>query len=334
MQLVLPDLQIDHAMIEDVYEVSDLLYLCDLAVYGESDQTSEDVRSEWQTLPFNVTTDAWVARTHEDQLIGYAEVRKSRAAVYQILLRVLPEYAHSNVGASLLQRAEARAYQYVSQERLGTSMLTSSASSTDEATQQLLEQAGYKHVNSFWRMETILRAPPPQPLWPDGITHRSFILGLDEAATFATMNEAFQDDWRQLFGTFQAWKETMMEQEDFDPSLWILAFDGGTQVGAVICRSLPIGKGWVDTLGVRSSWRRRGLGMALLLAVFGELYRRDIRHIFLGVDAQNPTGATRLYERAGMDVTRKDLLYEKSLPISYRFSSEAVEAHTTTMKGR
>jgi hypothetical protein len=72
MQIMLPDFHIDHAAIEDVYEVSDLLYLCDLAAYGESDQTSEDVRSEWQTPLFNVTTDAWVARTREGQLVGYA----------------------------------------------------------------------------------------------------------------------------------------------------------------------------------------------------------------------------------------------------------------------
>ncbi len=313
MLLVLPDLRVDHATIEDMYEVSDLLYLYDLAAYGESDQTSEGLRSEWQTPPFNVTTDAWATRTREDQLVGYGEVRKSRAAWYQILLRVLPEYAHSKVGASLLQYAEARAYQYFSQERLSACTLTSSTSSTDEATQHLLEQAGYKQVSRFWRMETTLKTPPPQPLWPDGITHRPFTPGQDEAATFATMDEAFQDDWRHLFGTLHEWKETMMEQEDFDPSLWLLALDGTMQVGAVLCRSLPIGKGWVDNLGVRRSWRCRGLGMALLLSTFGEFYRRDIRHILLGVDAENPAGATRLYERAGMYVTRKYLLYEKSI---------------------
>ena len=68
MLLVLPDLRVDHATIEDMYEVSDLLYLYDLSAYGESDQTSEDLRSEWQTPPFNVTTDAWVARIREDQV--------------------------------------------------------------------------------------------------------------------------------------------------------------------------------------------------------------------------------------------------------------------------
>jgi hypothetical protein len=33
----------------------------------------------------------------------------------------------------------------------------------------------------------------------------------------------------------------------------------------------------------------------------------------LGVDAQNPTGATRLYERAGLRVIKEDIVYEKEL---------------------
>jgi hypothetical protein len=32
-----------------------------------------------------------------------------------------------------------------------------------------------------------------------------------------------------------------------------------------------------------------------------------------GVDTENPTGATRLYERAGMRVVNEDVVYEKEL---------------------
>jgi len=33
----------------------------------------------------------------------------------------------------------------------------------------------------------------------------------------------------------------------------------------------------------------------------------------LGVDASNPTGATRLYQKVGMQVTVEDVVYEKEL---------------------
>jgi ribosomal protein S18 acetylase RimI-like enzyme len=69
----------------------------------------------------------------------------------------------------------------------------------------------------------------------------------------------------------------------------------------------------VGAIGVRKQWRRRGLGLALLLHAFGEFYRRGQPRIGLGVDAQNPTGATRLYERAGMHVAYEAIAFEKAL---------------------
>lgn len=71
--------------------------------------------------------------------------------------------------------------------------------------------------------------------------------------------------------------------------------------------------GWIFGLGVRRPWRRRGLGLALLRHCLGALYDRGKRRVGLGVDAQSPTGATRLYEKAGMSVYRRNGIYEKDL---------------------
>jgi hypothetical protein len=46
----------------------------------------------------------------------------------------------------------------------------------------------------------------------------------------------------------------------------------------------------------------------------GEFYKRGMRKVGLTVDAQNPTGATRLYERAGMQMTNEYIVFEKKLP--------------------
>ena len=66
-------------------------------------------------------------------------------------------------------------------------------------------------------------------------------------------------------------------------------------------------------IGVRVAWRRRGIGEALLRLAFCELYARGRRRVGLGVDAENTTGATRLYERVGMEVAWRDDAYEKLL---------------------
>ena len=56
-----------------------------------------------------------------------------------------------------------------------------------------------------------------------------------------------------------------------------------------------------------------GIGLALLQTAFEEFRRRGRVRAGLGVDAQNPTGATRLYERAGMRVAWEAVIYQKDL---------------------
>ena len=71
--------------------------------------------------------------------------------------------------------------------------------------------------------------------------------------------------------------------------------------------------GWVRSLWVRRPWRKRGLGNALLLNAFRQFHERGERRVGLGVDAESPTGATRLYERAGMRVVEESVVHRTEL---------------------
>jgi mycothiol synthase len=73
------------------------------------------------------------------------------------------------------------------------------------------------------------------------------------------------------------------------------------------------GGGWVGAIGVRAPWRRRGIGLALLQHTFAAFHERGTTDVRLGVDTQNPSGATRLYERAGMSVELEEVIYERGL---------------------
>ena len=152
---------------------------------------------------------------------------------------------------------------------------------------------------------------PPGPEWPEGVTVRNFLPGQDERAVYETVAEAFQDHWGYLQPTFESWQREWFKDR-FDPSLWWLAFDGEELAGTALCTYL-IDMGWVRSLAVRRPWRGRGLGTALLHAAFADFYRRGKRKVGLGVDSQNLTGATRLYERAGMRVVRQFDQYRKVL---------------------
>lgn len=69
--------------------------------------------------------------------------------------------------------------------------------------------------------------------------------------------------------------------------------------------------GYVGIIGVRRAWRGRGLAKALLLRTFGEFWRRGTKRVSLDVDADSPTGATRLYESVGMYVEGAMAVYER-----------------------
>lgn len=63
--------------------------------------------------------------------------------------------------------------------------------------------------------------------------------------------------------------------------------------------------GWIREVAVRPIWRKRGLALALLSHCFSAFYQRGISQCGLVVDAANPSGATRLYERAGMRTNKR-----------------------------
>ena len=146
------------------------------------------------------------------------------------------------------------------------------------------------------------------------------VAGDDDYAAVAAIRDAFQDHWGHVDTPFEEdleeWKQWIHEDEDFDTDLWFLAMDGDEIAG--FCQCYPIvGEdprvGLVDELGVRRQWRGRGIATALLQHAFGAFFERDKPIVELGVDSQSPTGATRLYEKAGMSVTWTNNVYEIEL---------------------
>jgi mycothiol synthase len=97
--------------------------------------------------------------------------------------------------------------------------------------------------------------------------------------------------------------------------------DGNVIAGLTLADNID-GKGWIENVGVRRPWRRRGMALALLLHAFGALYARGVTHIGLSVDAESPTGAPRIYERAGMELDQSYRLYELELRPGFEIASQ------------
>jgi ribosomal protein S18 acetylase RimI-like enzyme len=173
--------------------------------------------------------------------------------------------------------------------------------------EQLAGARGYRYFRSSYTMEIALDGPTPVTL-PKGIELRRY-RDLDAEVLRAALNEAFAEDpfWHTV--TPSNFREFYLSARGYDPGLWLLAWDGGELAGFSLSYPERIGDvtlGWIGTLGVRASWRRRGLGGALLRSSFNALYDRGLRRVGLGVDAQNVTGALGVYERAGMHRVRQN----------------------------
>jgi ribosomal protein S18 acetylase RimI-like enzyme len=185
--------------------------------------------------------------------------------------------------------------------------------STDTAGRRLLESHGYAPIRTHYVAAVDLAQPPAPAEWPVGIGVRTFVPGEDDEVLFQAGEEAMSDQANRPPSTRERWLAPTTTA-GFDPSLWWLAAEesSGEVAGVCLC-SFVSGTGHVNGVGVRRAWRRRGLGLALLLNALGELRRRGAAEARLSVDSDSPTGAPRVYTRAGMHVARSYVRYSKDL---------------------
>jgi mycothiol synthase len=312
---------------EDAHEIVALMAACDLAETGQVDaQSEEDLLSGWG--PLDMERGSWLVRSPEGELVAYANVHPHRGGRIDGDVYLLPAHRGNGIGTWLTRQIEARAQELADTMLAGTRVaLYSGINGPNEAAKELLANEGYVPVRHFWRMQIALDEPPPAPVWPAGMSVRACVPGQDERIIFDALEEAFQDHWNHAERDYEEWAAMNVRTPSFDPGLWFLALDGDEPAGAVRAKVQPDG-GWINTLGVRRPWRKRGLGMMLLRQAFGALYEKGARQVALGVDAQNPTGATRLYEAAGMRVAMRFVVYQKVLREGPEVATDPEEGQT------
>jgi mycothiol synthase len=288
---------------EDVDAAAAVVTAEDRAFRGEPQWGADDQRDWWSQL--DMDRNAWLVETN-GRVVAAASLMQ-RGEKLDGWISVDPAFTGQGIGSALIGTVEHRA------RELGGHNVKLGSYGENVVGKALLERSGYREVRHFYEMRIDLDGPPPEPEWPTGLSVAPF--DLDAARKLhAAINDAFADEWNFHQRTFEEWRALRLDVPNFDPTLWFLAWEGDEVAGFVLSSAKQYGGPWVALVGVRKPWRQRGLGLALLRQAFGEFHRRGERWVALGVDAQNPTGATRLYERAGMYVRSQDVIYEKDLP--------------------
>ncbi len=215
---------------------------------------------------------------------------------------VRPEHRASGIQTALLSRGERRARAIAREE---------GATSTNAAAQRALEQTDFVVTSTFERMRLTMEKSPAEPAAIAGIAIRPFCPGQDEDAVYCADEEAFLDERGKTPRTFEQWSRRLnMGAENFDPSLWLVAWDGDEVAGTALGEAIG-DVGWIHHVGVRRPWRGRGLGAALTLNALCAFHRRGIRALRLNVDAESLTHAQHLYLRLGFGVLDTYSNYEK-----------------------
>jgi mycothiol synthase len=312
--------RIQPAARSDLPAALEFIAACGRAEYGQPDTAMLDgVEIAWGKPDFAPSTDAWIARDSAGHLVGCAHLGAGERADAQASFFIHPESGSAELGAALCRRAEARARSRLTgapaHETARPATLTFWTAATNAPSRQALETEGFAPARHIWGMELSLGDASPQAAsWPAGIAVRTCASEADLRLAHATVNDAFQDHWGYVARSFEDYSQSMIQVAGFDPTLWFLAVEAGSGavVGTALCEALP-DRGWVNDLGIRRAWRGRGIGEALLRHAFWVFHERGFRLVGLGVDSQNLTGATRLYERAGMRIERQYDVYVKAL---------------------
>ena len=302
---------------DDLNAVAQLIYdVC--AADGDTSVavSPDELKHEWQSDGFKLETDAFLVETKDGRIVGYEEFGNEKDH-YQLHADgyVHPDFKGLGIGTSLLRAVEVRAREDMKLAEPDLRVfIHSTIDNKDEQGHALHKTEGYFSVRHHWRMEIKLETAPPAPIFPEGVEIHPFVKDEHTVAVWQAQNEAFRDHWGSRDTTLEEWLHSRIDDPEYNPDLWIIAWKGNEVAGFSINR-YRMGIGWVRSLGVRRPWRKKGLGLALLQHSFGEFYKRGKNVIGLGVDASNPTGATRLYQRAGMYVASEFVTYEKELRV-------------------
>lgn len=291
-------MKVREATEEDIPAIAALVERHAQEVLGESELSEAEIR-HWFTLPR-----IWIrVAEHDGEICGYLDsLRRS-------------EGSHDDVYVCTLATEAARALLAAAQDHVESGAARVFVQGADETLNTVLESDGWRLVRHSFRMLIGLDGELSDPAWPEGIAVRRFRPG-EERLVYEAVNAAFAEEWYFDPFPFEDWCSLNLDRPSHDPSLWWLAEDGDELAGFTLNGWSFSGDphyGWVESLGVLPAHRRLGLGEALLRHSFLDFRERAATRVGLGVDAENETGAVRLYERVGMHVQRRSTTWEKAL---------------------
>lgn len=286
---------------------------------------SRDIRTEWTEPRFDLSSSSLGIFSRDGRLLGYAVLFATEEPPVRPWFNWAVDPAHDDPGirSSLLSWAQDIAAAVIAQcPPEARVSLWSGAYQGWRPDECALQAAGFSAARVWHEMRIDMTESPASIELPAGFVTRPYRREEDLPVLVDVVRDAFSDHYGHIEQSFEKDLELFRHWFDgspyLDPDRVLLALDEAT--GTVAGCALPFteyhrrpGVGYIDTVGVRRAYRRRGLASAMLRRSFAEYWQRGIRSVCLEVDGASLTNALALYERVGMRVSHSFVSYEKLL---------------------
>jgi mycothiol synthase len=256
----------------------------------------------------------------DGEVIGYTWLtwweEMDGTKLYLHLGWLVPQWRRKGIGRALLRWQEQRLRQIAqtqqAQPDTGKRFFGGNADDIQPANRALLLSEGYRVAFTYVQMVCQLPSTPVAlaPL-PAGMEVRP-VEREQLPAMYAANHEAFSES-HDSNDTYEEWLSELGGQEP-DTSLWVVIWDGDQIAGLVITTSDEEGAHtpWV---AVRKSWRRRGLGKALMTRMLQKVQARGLAQAEIQTVAENPGKSVHLYESVGYQVMKRQPRYRKPMSV-------------------
>lgn len=259
-----------------------------------------------------------VVAARDGQTVGYGRTTWDdfpEGRHYWVVAESLPD--EPEVLADLYDWVEQRAATIAAGHPDGVKWLIMWADESAHRAEVLLER-GYTPFRYTFEMVRPHLEDIPEPPLPDGVEVRP-VEDQHLGAIWVASTEAFRDAWGWTEPTEQDW-EAFLDDPNWDPSLWQVAWAGDRVVGQVrtyIDRTenehFGRQRGWTEEISTAREWRRQGIAGSLICSSLRQLRDLGMTQAALGVDTESPTGAQRLYRSLGYEVTATEAFYRRAV---------------------
>jgi ribosomal protein S18 acetylase RimI-like enzyme len=320
---VLPDHEVRAATFDDVPAITAHIGRVTTALLGYPDASEAEVRDDLTGLRFDIARDTVVAVRADGDVVVYAQGfdENDDSAWMDVYVdpRLEPADFDAVADATVATCLEQIRSSVVARGGSGT-QVKAGIYQQESQMRAAYERAGLSVDALYWRMAVELTPDADYTFsLPAGVQIRRVDPDDDGVLRVALdlQNQAFSEHHGSSQMSFDDFRAYWRGTEKYDPEAWWFAVRDGEPVGMLLGDNSrgDATLGYVRSLGVLKPARGQGIAKALLLNAFDDYRRRGRTAMQLGVDSNNATGATRLYEGLGMKAVVSTLSLTRELTV-------------------